>query len=697
MLDKKAIKSTSLRKRAEEALRNKTIEGKALTSEEARKLIHELSVYQIELEMQNENLRKSQIDLEESRDRYTDLYDFAPVGYFTLDKRGLILESNLTAAKMLGWERSLYIKKPFVHLVARGNRDSFYQCKIAVLEKKTRQTCELKLLRKDKTEFYADLELEVTEETLDDSVQLRMAVIDITERKQAEEALRKSEETFRSLFSTMSEGVVLITPDGQIEKANTSAERILGLKRSKIEGRNYTSPEWEIIRTDGTPMPPEEMAGPRAMKEMRPVMNVEMGVVHPDRSVSWVNVNASPLTNASGNLIGIVGTFADITERKAAEKRVKEYHNHLEEMVEKRTRELVKSEIRYKTLVEAQDDAIFILNLDGNVSFINKGGEKITGYSKDEIIGKNFTNFVAPEHRKKVIERFKMNLSNPSTSRYETQILIKDGRRVDLEVITIPLRESGELTSFQGIARDITQRKRAEEEVKRRLMKYSLDEGNLYLVKEYPPLLAIEGFNDLLTAGYKGIVFSRTPEVEIRKMIEKDFEFFWLSDAKDEKSHTLQAKNIKSVIEGLSWKCAVLIDRLDYIISKIGFENILSMIQQLRDRAYLDNHIFILSIDPSIISKKQLRLLEKETREIETRFTGKVSLDLLKFLKFIYLQNWKGVKPSYKDIGRKLELSQPTVRKKIRYLIGSGHVKESLKGNKKVVELTEKSMDLFLK
>ena len=147
---------------------------------------------------------------------------------------------------------------------------------------------------------------------------------DIDGQAEAAEALRESEERLRRLFETMAEGVVLIAADGQIVSANPAAESILGLTRSEIQDRAYDSPQWELLRPDGTPLPAEEMAGPRAMKEKRAVKDVVMGAVQPDGSVSWINVNAAPFLDAVGELEGVVGTFTDITARKQAEEALRE-------------------------------------------------------------------------------------------------------------------------------------------------------------------------------------------------------------------------------------------------------------------------------------------------------------------------------------------------------------------------------------
>ncbi len=109
-------KFTELRRRAH-AFLTPNDEAVALSHDEIKKLVYELDTYQIELELQNEELRLSQHELLESRDQYNDLYDFAPVGYLTISNKGLIFEANLTAAEMLGVERRFLSKQPFSNFI----------------------------------------------------------------------------------------------------------------------------------------------------------------------------------------------------------------------------------------------------------------------------------------------------------------------------------------------------------------------------------------------------------------------------------------------------------------------------------------------------------------------------------------------------------------------------------------------------
>jgi diguanylate cyclase (GGDEF)-like protein/PAS domain S-box-containing protein len=140
--------------------------------------------------MQNEELRRTQSELEQSRSKYSDLYDFAPVGYFTFDKNGLILEANLTGSRLLNVERAHLIKKPFSQYIVKNSSDSFYRHRLKVFATSERQTSEIKLKKKDGVDFYAQLESIAVEDSEGNKF-CRTSVIDITKGKLAEKQLEQ--------------------------------------------------------------------------------------------------------------------------------------------------------------------------------------------------------------------------------------------------------------------------------------------------------------------------------------------------------------------------------------------------------------------------------------------------------------------------------------------------------------------------
>jgi len=183
--ESKQKKISALRKNAEKKLKSDPIPIEKLSEADVRKLAHELQVHQVELEMQNDELRKAQIVIEESRQEYTGLYDNAPVGYFTVDENGLIIGVNLTCATMLGIERSKLIKKPLSKFIVRQDQDKYYLYCHHIFEKKEHNACELKMVKKDGTKFYAQLECAVVQDLGGDSKKCMTVITDITERKQS--------------------------------------------------------------------------------------------------------------------------------------------------------------------------------------------------------------------------------------------------------------------------------------------------------------------------------------------------------------------------------------------------------------------------------------------------------------------------------------------------------------------------------
>ena len=176
-----------LRKQAEERT-NKTQTWETLSPEEASSLLHELQVHQIELEMQNDELRRVQVKLEASRARYFELYDLAPVGYFTISEQGLILEANLTVTALLGVTRGNLSQCPLSSLILPEDQDIYYLHRKQLLANGTPQVCELRMRRTNADPFWARLDLTVAKD-VDDALVFRGVVSDITERKQAQEII----------------------------------------------------------------------------------------------------------------------------------------------------------------------------------------------------------------------------------------------------------------------------------------------------------------------------------------------------------------------------------------------------------------------------------------------------------------------------------------------------------------------------
>ena len=141
-------KIAELRRRAEEIAKKHP-----QNLSETEHLIHELEVHQIELEMQNEELRASQFELEKVLDRFSDLYDFAPVGYFTLSESGLIISSNLTFSAMLGIERGYLLRQPLSRFIFEEDQDIFYVHRKKLFETQESQSCRLRVVRKDESSF----------------------------------------------------------------------------------------------------------------------------------------------------------------------------------------------------------------------------------------------------------------------------------------------------------------------------------------------------------------------------------------------------------------------------------------------------------------------------------------------------------------------------------------------------------------
>jgi len=182
-------KPANLRRRAEQIEKSTAQPPErlaTLSSEEIRQTLHELRVHQLELEMQNEELRRAQVELDATRARYFDLYDLAPVGYCTVSERGLILEANLTAATLLGVARGELVKQSFARFIIKEDQDAYYLHRKQLFETGNQQASELRMAKKDGTQFWTRLTTTIKQDANGTSV-CYAVLSDITKRKRKRE------------------------------------------------------------------------------------------------------------------------------------------------------------------------------------------------------------------------------------------------------------------------------------------------------------------------------------------------------------------------------------------------------------------------------------------------------------------------------------------------------------------------------
>ena len=193
----------ALRRQAEDIIREKVASSakklEPLLPDDVRQTLHELQVHQIELEMQNEELRRTQLQLDASRARYFDLFDLAPVGYCTLSEQGLIMEGNMTAASMLGIARSELVGQRFSRFILTTFQDTFYLYRKRLFETGQAQTCELKMTMNDGTHIWVGLTTTAAQSDMGTPLQ-RVVLIDITDSKTMATAMQESEARYRDLL-----------------------------------------------------------------------------------------------------------------------------------------------------------------------------------------------------------------------------------------------------------------------------------------------------------------------------------------------------------------------------------------------------------------------------------------------------------------------------------------------------------------
>ena len=314
----------SLRIRAEQAMRLRA-EALALKQQTTaskppaeptlaalRDTLHELQVHQIELELQNEELRRAHLELDAVRARYFDLYDLAPLGYCTVSESGLILEANIAAATLLGVSRRDLVGQRLSRFIASEHQDTYYLCRQQLLSSGQHQTCELEMHKGDGTLFWVQMAA-IAETTSDGLTELRLIMTDITANKLLLAEVQRNAQLYDVAFNLAPTGMVYLGLDGRFTTVNTNMCKLTGYSEAELLGM-------KVINITH----PDDAAADRVLLDQYfhgdiPTYENEKRYVCKDGSVRWVSVAARMIHDTEGRLLHSIGVVWDISKRKTAE------------------------------------------------------------------------------------------------------------------------------------------------------------------------------------------------------------------------------------------------------------------------------------------------------------------------------------------------------------------------------------------
>jgi PAS domain S-box-containing protein len=423
-----------LRRRAETLLRQSPQDGPETPDVRMRYLVHELRVYQSELEMQNEELRCVQLELENSRDRFSKLYDLSPYGYLTLTAEGLVLEANLTAARLLGLDPAELLKKKFSRFIAVKSQDDFYLRQRELFATAKRQSYDLQMRRPDGTSFTTHLESMVETAGPGKAAQCLVALMDVTERVRAE--LERSQ--LAAIVDSSDDAIISRDLNDIVTTWNACAERMFGYTASEMVGHNFSV----LVPRDQL----DEIRRIRAsVRHGDWVAHYNTVRVAKDGRHIPVSTTISPVKDAAGALVGVSAIMRDVTAHQKIEETLRQSESALADF-----------------FAEAPMGLLWV-SANGRILRVNRAQLEMLGCEGEDFSGRHIGEFhTDPEIAKVALDRL---MKKETLRNYRAQLCHKDGTIRDVLIDANTLWEQGRLVHSRWFVRDITVRRRLEREL----------------------------------------------------------------------------------------------------------------------------------------------------------------------------------------------------------------------------------------
>ena len=492
----------ALRRAARARFKARPAPSRLQSQAEQTRLLQELEIHQIELEMQNEELRRAQAELDVSRSRYFDLYDLAPVGYCTVSEKGLILEANLTLATRLGVPRGALVTQPLKRFIHKEDADIFYLLRKQLLATGQPQACELRMVPSAGPHFWAQLATTSAPDATG-SPGLRVVLSDITERKRMDTALRASEQRLRELnvlrelllhpnsieqkLKFVTEAVVqivgadfariwMIAPGDRCATGCVHAQVTEGphVCRFREQCLHLLASSGRYTHTNGghgrVPFGCYKIGKIASGEEAKFLTNDAANDprVHNHawaKELGLVSFAGYRLLDSEGTPLGVLALFSQ-RAISAEEDSLLEGIAHATSLVLRSARAeaaLRDSETRYRALFEGSAEGIVIADVETKqFKYANPALCRMLGYTEAELCALGMMNIHPKESVQHVMAEFEAQARGDKTLAADIPCLRKDGSVFLADISTNAIAIDGRPCNV-GFFRDITERKRLEE------------------------------------------------------------------------------------------------------------------------------------------------------------------------------------------------------------------------------------------
>jgi len=631
--------------------------------------------------------KKAEKELRESEEKYKTLMDDAPISVSNVDLKGTVTFVNKRFEEVSGYSRGEVVGKNGFELGMFDDETlkSFAERMKAILEGKATHPLDTRFKCKDGKWLWVEIEgRAIKERGL--PVGFQLISRDITERRKMEEALKQSEAKLKALHSHARTLAVANTIEEVAKHSLDAMEFTLGfdvadfcgVENGEIhvygsKGAQVSPLRWPLdgpgvvvksVKAKGTLRIPDTREEPSFVdrrgfsgtQELRPMLSeLAVPVLTDGEAVAVLNVESSRLNAFTDEDKELLETLA--MHVASALGRLKQVAS-LERLVEQRAGELKVSEAKYRLLVENVMDVVFVIDLKGNFTFCSQAAEKMTGYSVGQLLSMNMEELIAPEYFPEIQERLEARIRGERyLPPHEFEIVRADGKRLPIEMTTALMLEKGTLTGIQGVARDVGERRKAEEVLReseekfRRIYNASLDA--IYTT-------SVEG--EILDMNPAGVsMFGFDSFDELRKV---NFKSLYVNP--DDRTRLIELAH-----KGPVRKLDVLLRRKDGAIIN-GIIN-----------TYLikDKEGEVARLQGAIIDITELRQMEKKLREAERlaaigETTAMVSHDLRNPLQAvtgaIYLAKMKyeNLIPVHKELAQKSGMTEvlTTIDEQVKYM-----------------------------